>query len=84
MLHNFENLKKMEAFILQSNNSEDLKLLKSLIKKLDITLKPMYQEQMLDYGMGIAIKEGLKTKTVPKEKIIQKLKKNGSFNQREV
>ncbi len=65
----------MNAVIIRSNNKTDIKLLTDLANRLGISFKTLSEEELLDMGLLKAMEEGKKSKFVPREQIMKKLKR---------
>lgn len=65
----------METAILTGKSREELKLLINLAKKLGIGAKFLSREEIEDFGLALAMKQGKTGKTVDTENILRKLKK---------
>jgi hypothetical protein len=68
----------MNGLIITTTNKADLKLFSELANRIGIKAIPLSDEELLDIGLLKAMEEGKKTKFVSKEKIMSKLKMNGS------
>ena len=64
----------MNGLIITTTNKEDLKLSTELAKRIGVKAKKLTDEELLDLGLLKAMKEGKKTKFVPKSRILSKLK----------
>ncbi len=65
----------MSSAILTTKSNKDLKLLLELAKKLNIKAKILTKEDLEDFGMLRAIKEGRTKEYIDTEKFIKNLKK---------
>lgn len=65
----------MASLLLTSNSKEDLNLLKSLAKKLGISIKELNDDDLEEKALLNAIKEGMTGKYIDEEKFLKKLKK---------
>jgi len=64
--------------VITSTNKTDLKLFADLANRIGVSFKTLSDEDLLDMGLLKAMEEGEKTKFVPKERIMKKLKENGN------
>ncbi|HPW66080.1 MAG TPA: hypothetical protein PLS84_03245 [Salinivirgaceae bacterium] len=65
----------MNGIIITSTNKTDLKLFIDLANRIGVSFKTLSDDDIIDMGLLGAMEEGKKTKFVPKEKIMKKLKK---------
>lgn len=65
----------METIIIQPKSKKELEFVAEMLKRLNIKIKILSQEEKEDYGLGIAIDEGLQTKSVSKDSILNHLRK---------
>lgn len=63
----------MKGLVISIEKDTDFKLLQSLLKKMGLRSKAINQDEVLDFGLSLAMKEVDKTKTVSREKVIKKL-----------
>jgi len=66
----------MSGLIMAATNKSDLKLLTDLANRLGVKFKPISNDEILDYGLGLAMLESKKTGFVSREKVMAKLKAN--------
>lgn len=65
----------METIIIQPKSKKELEFVAEMLKRLNIKIKILSQEEKKDYGLGIAIDEGLQTKSVSKDSVLNHLRK---------
>ncbi len=65
----------METIIIQPKSKKELEFVAEMLKRLNIKIKILSQEEKEDYGLGIAIDEGLQTKSVSKDSVLNHLRK---------
>ncbi|MGF1670176.1 MAG: hypothetical protein ACFCU6_06990 [Balneolaceae bacterium] len=63
----------MDALIIKSRNSSDLKLIKELVKKMGLESKSLSEEEIEDLGLTILMKQADRTKIVSRESVMKKL-----------
>lgn len=63
----------MKGLVISIEKDTDFKLLQSLLKKMGLRSKAINEDEVLDFGLSLAMKEVDKTKTVSREKVIKKL-----------
>jgi len=63
----------MDALIIKSKNSSDLKLIKELVKKLGLESKSLSEEEIEDLGLTMLMKQADRTKTVSRDTVMKKL-----------
>ncbi len=68
----------MNGLIITASNKTDLKLFSDLAKRIGISVKTLSDVEILDLGLLNAMEEGRKTDFISKEKIINKLTKDGN------
>jgi hypothetical protein len=68
----------MSGLIITASNKTDLKLFSDLAKRIGVNVKLLSDEEILDLGLLKAMEEGRKTRFVSKERIMNKLKKDGN------
>ena len=64
----------METIIIQPKSKKELEFVAEMLKRLNIKIKILSQEEKKDYGLGIAIDEGLQTKSVSKDSVLNHLR----------
>ncbi len=65
----------METIIIQPKSKKELEFVAEMLKRLNIKIKILSQEEKEDYGLGMAIDEGLQTKSVSKDSVLNHLRK---------
>ena len=65
----------METIIIQPKSKKELEFVAEMLKRLNIKIKILSQEEKEDYGLNIAIDEGLQTKSVSKDSVLNHLRK---------
>ena len=68
----------MTGLIITATKKTDLKLFTDLAKRIGIKVKSVSEENLLDLGLLKAMAEGRKTKFVSRERIMNKLQRNGN------
>lgn len=68
----------MSGLIITASNKTDLKLFSDLAKRIGVKVKTLTDEEILDLGLLKAMEEGRKSKYVSKERIMNKLSKDGN------
>lgn len=63
----------MDALIIKSENRDDLKLIKELVKKIGLESKSLSEEEMEDLGITFLMKKTDRSKTVSRETVMKKL-----------
>ena len=71
------NVIEMESVILHTDSKKDLNLILQLAKKLGISVRKLSLEEIEDYGLSIAIKEGGTGEYVNTDEFLKELS-NGS------
>ncbi len=64
----------MESAILSSKSQKDLNLILQLAKKLGIAARKLSKEEIEDYGLSLAIKEGKTGEYVDTESFLKELR----------
>ena len=62
-----------KTLLVKPKNEKEAKLLEELMKKMGITYQKTDDELLLDYGLGLKMKEADRKKTVSKATILRKL-----------
>jgi hypothetical protein len=68
----------MSGLIITASNKTDLKLFSDLAKRIGVNVKLLSDEEIIDLGLLRAMEEGKKTRFVSKERIMNKLTKDGN------
>lgn len=68
----------MNGLIITSTSKTDLKLFVDLANRIGVSIKTLSDEELLDIGLLKAMEDGKKTNFVSKERIMQKLKRDGN------
>jgi len=68
----------MSGLIITASNKTDLKLFSDLAKRIGVNVKLLSDEEIIDLGLLKAMEEGKKTRFVSKERIMNKLTKDGN------
>ena len=63
----------MEALIIKSEDRNELKLLKELVRKMGLQAKSLSEEEIEDLGLLMLMKQADRSKTVPRETVMKKL-----------
>ena len=66
----------MKGLVISFDKDSDFQLLQNLLKKLGLRSKAISEDEVLDFGLSIAMKEVDKSKTISKERVIRKLSKD--------
>lgn len=64
----------MQSIIIQPKDQFEFDLIAQMLKKMDIKTKILADEEKEDFALGKAIEDGLKTKNIPKEKVMKALR----------
>ena len=64
----------MKAFLIKAKDDAEAKLMKSLLKKMNISSKLLNEEEIEDIGMGFLMAEVDKKKKAPEEAVMRALK----------
>lgn len=64
----------MESLVITPSSKDDLKLLKSMAKKMGFRVSILTDKDKEDFGLLKAMLEGRKTKLVSKEEILRNLR----------
>lgn len=64
----------MKSIVISPKNSNELKFVSTLLKKLSIPTKVLSDEEIEDLGLSILMREADRKKKVSRETIMRKLK----------
>ena len=65
----------MDAILLKPKDSKELKLITDLVEKMNVPAKIISEDDLEDMGLSLLMKEADRSKTVPRETIMNKLKR---------
>lgn len=65
----------METIIIQPKSKKEMAFVSEMLKRLNIKIKILSQEEKEEYGLGMAIEEGMKTKSVTRDAVFKHLRK---------
>ena len=65
----------METIIIQPKSKKEMAFISEMLKRLNIKIKVLSHEEKEEYGFGMAIEEGMKTKSVSRNTVFKHLRK---------
>ena len=63
-----------KTLLIKPQNEKEAKLIEELMKKMGIAYEKADEEDLLDYGLGLKMKQAERTKKVGKATILRKLR----------
>ena len=65
----------METIIIQPKSKKEMAFVSEMLKRLNIKIKVLSHEEKEEYGLGMAMEEGMQTKSVSRDTVFIHLRK---------
>lgn len=65
----------METIIIQPKSKKEMAFVSEMLKRLNIKIKVLSHEEKEEYGLGMAMEEGMQTKSVSMDTVFIHLRK---------
>ncbi len=63
----------MKSILVSPKNNEDFMIVYEFLKKMDVSMSLLNEEQKEEMALGMAISEGMRTENIPEEEIMKLL-----------